>query len=154
MTDNFSQTLQKSDISGAQGQEIAGLTIKTFNSEDKNRWELWFILEDYHKKGYYTLRLDLPTSPYAYYKAVYYEVLDLIINCTKMDLISLGTQCIDIFKIPWKQLVKRTTSQSMNLFANFMFLIYWKHNCNPLVYCFQESACQHLEIAEEGPVIH
>lgn len=28
-TDNLSWTLQKSDISAAQGQEIAGLTIKT-----------------------------------------------------------------------------------------------------------------------------
>ena len=28
-TDNLSRTLQKSDISAAQGQEIAGLTIKT-----------------------------------------------------------------------------------------------------------------------------
>ena len=28
-TDNLSRTLQKSDISAAQGQEIAGLSIKT-----------------------------------------------------------------------------------------------------------------------------
>ena len=50
-TDNLSRTLQKSDISAAQGQEIAGLTVKTLQ---KIRTDESFVLEDYHQEGYYS----------------------------------------------------------------------------------------------------
>ena len=33
---------------------------------------------------------EYPTSPYAYYKAVYYEVLDVIIKCTENGFDQLG----------------------------------------------------------------
>ena len=102
-TDNLSRTLQKSDISAAQGQEVAGLTVKTLQKirTDESFDLFWKTIT---RKA---TTLDLPepqlprrrkmprryetgsaepeyaSSPYAYYKTVYYEALDLIINCTK-----------------------------------------------------------------------
>ena len=101
--DNLSRTLQNKDISAAQEQEVADLTVKTLQKlrTDENFDLFWrtIILK--------TATLDLPepqlprrrkmpkryeigsaeteysSSPYAYYRAINYEALDLIINCIK-----------------------------------------------------------------------
>lgn len=102
-TDNLSRTLQKSDISDAQGQEVADLTVKTLQKmrTDESFDLFWKTISrkattlDLPEpelprrrkmpKRYETgnAESDYPTTPYAYYKAIYYEALDLIINCTK-----------------------------------------------------------------------
>lgn len=101
--DNLSYTLQKTDISAAQGQEVADLTLKTIKSlrSDENFQLFWENLLLSSKS------LDLPepslprkrkmpkrfesgqveasfhTSPDQYFKQIYYEGLDLVINCVK-----------------------------------------------------------------------
>ena len=100
-TDNLSRTLQKSDISAAQGQEVADLTVKTLPKmrTDENFDLFWktitrkantldlpepqLPLRRKMPKKYETGSAEPEYPTYAYYRAIYYEALDLIINCTK-----------------------------------------------------------------------
>ena len=99
--DNRSRTLQKESISAAQGQEVADLTVKTLRSirSDQN-FELFWENTQLCAK---TLDISEPCLPcqrkvpkrfeggsaaaefassaHSYFRQIYYEGLDLIINC-------------------------------------------------------------------------
>uniref|UniRef100_A0A1X7V731 HAT C-terminal dimerisation domain-containing protein n=1 Tax=Amphimedon queenslandica TaxID=400682 RepID=A0A1X7V731_AMPQE len=94
-TDNLSSTFQHKTISVAEGQKIARMTIETLESYD-DFWEFvnksatsLHIMEPklphQHKQpARYEDGLssgDFPTTPKIYFRQLYYEALDLIINC-------------------------------------------------------------------------
>ena len=101
--DNLSRTLQKTDISAAEGQEVAELTVKTLISiRSDDHFQIFWEKTSSHAqtlhvsdphlprqrkvpKRYETGRAEaeFPTSPYSHYRQIYYEGLDLIINCIK-----------------------------------------------------------------------
>ena len=101
-TDNLSHTLQKADISAAEGQKIAGLTVKTLQSlrTDSNFQLFWEKItreadqqqvnepslprrrktprrfESGNTDGY-----SFASTPVDHYRWVYYEAIDLITTC-------------------------------------------------------------------------
>lgn len=102
-SDNLSRTLQKADISAAAGQDVAELTVKTLSSlrsEDKFDlfWEKLQLLtkdldigEPQLPRRRKTPRRyeigsaegEFAASPKTHYRQIYYEGLDLIVNCIK-----------------------------------------------------------------------
>ena len=100
-SDNLSRTLQKVDISAAQGQEVASMTVKTLKSlrSDNNYklfWKKVTTLADKLEVSEPALprrrkvpkRLDDGTAEHEYpattedhFRQIYYEALDLIISC-------------------------------------------------------------------------
>jgi len=66
---------------------------------------------------------EYPDTPYDYFKPIYYEALDLIINCIKSDLISQGTRftasCSNYCS---NQLREKTTKMNCSLLDHFMVL--------------------------------
>ena len=104
-SDNLSHTLQKSDISAAEGQQVAELVVRTLQQlrteSDDNYHLFWqkvskqadhFGLPEAQLprrrkvlKQYDTAQSesDHPTTPHDHYKCIYFEALDLIINCIK-----------------------------------------------------------------------
>ena len=98
--DNLSRTLQKSTISAAEGQAVAALTVKTLSSirSDENFDLFWAktmkaaeALDISERKRKVPRRIDdgnaaeaeHHSSPCSYYKQLYFEGLDLTINCIK-----------------------------------------------------------------------
>lgn len=97
-TDNLSHTLQKADVSAAEGQNLAGLTVKTLLSlrTDHNFQLFWEKatreanhlnvnepslprrrrFESGSRDGY-----AFPDTPVDHYRRVYYEAVDLITTC-------------------------------------------------------------------------
>ena len=102
-TDNLSKTLQHKDISAIEGQEVASLSVRTLEGmRDEETFELFWImvqqLVSEHDIGEPKLprkrkaprHLEIgssesehPSSPKEYYKRIYYEALDLAVNCIK-----------------------------------------------------------------------
>ena len=101
-TDNLSRGLQKADVSAAEGQKIAGLTVKTLQSlrTDCNFqlfWEKTIRDADRLKVNGPSLprqrktprRIEsgstdgysFPNTPVDHYRRVYYEAIDLITTC-------------------------------------------------------------------------
>jgi len=101
-TDNLSRTLQKSDISAAEGQNVAGLVVKTLQSirSDDSVKLFWDktnmkakdlgVMEPCLQRQRKTpRRLDdgaasshsFPTTCEDYYWRIYFEAIDLIVNC-------------------------------------------------------------------------
>ena len=98
--DNLSRTLQKTDISAAQGQEVAELTIQTLQSiqaDDKFQlfWENTRLTTRNLDKSVPELprhrktprrfepgigEAEFPASPCVYYRPIYCKALDLIIK--------------------------------------------------------------------------
>lgn len=100
-SDNLSRTLQKADISAAEGQEAATMSLQTLKSLrlDANFKLFWTKVTRMaetlqvseprlprHKKV--PRRLDdgdadtnFPTSPEDHYRRIYFEALDLITTC-------------------------------------------------------------------------
>jgi len=100
-TDNLSRTLQHVSMSAAEGQQVASMTIATLKSMRSDEqfdlfWELVILnakeldvddpqlprrrklphrFDDGLSPG------DFPSTPKTYFKQVYFEALDLIINC-------------------------------------------------------------------------
>ena len=64
---------------------------------------------------------EYPDTPYDYFKPIYYEALDLIINCIKSDLISQGT---------------RFTARCSNYCSNQLRETTTKMNCSLIVRSF------------------
>ncbi len=44
---------------------------------------------------------DFHDTPEAYYRQIYFEALDLIINCIEKGLISLATECFSLLSYYW-----------------------------------------------------
>ena len=101
-TDNLSRALQKADVSAADGQKIAGLTVKTLQSlrTDCNFqlfWEKTIRDADRLKVNRPSLPrrrktprrfesgstdgYSFPNTPVHHYRRVYYEAIDLITIC-------------------------------------------------------------------------
>ena len=102
-SDNLSRTLQKADISAAEGQAVAAMTVQTLQSlrSDSNFTLFWKKVT----KFAYTLEVgaphlpcrrkvprrlevgnvesdgDFPTTPEVHYRHIYFEALDLITAC-------------------------------------------------------------------------
>ena len=101
-SDNLSRTLQKSDISAAEGQQVAELVVRTLQQlrTDDNYHLFWQKVSKHADhfglpeaqlprrrkvpKQYDTAQSesDHPTTPHDHYKYIYFEALDLI-NCIK-----------------------------------------------------------------------
>lgn len=101
-TDNLSKTLQHKDISATEGQE-ANLSVKTLQRmRDEQTFDLfWTMVQQLaskydvgepplprKRKAPRHLEVgssepEYPSSPKEYYKRIYYEALDLVINCIK-----------------------------------------------------------------------
>ena len=99
-TDNLSCTLQKTNISAAQGQSVAKLTVITLQKirNDQSFELLWKKVENKasllgisdpqlpHKRkaprrlDHGTAAPEYPSSPFDHYKIIYFESLDLITN--------------------------------------------------------------------------
>ena len=100
-SDNLSRTLQKTDISAAEGQEVANLTKRTLQSlrcdsmfdlfwekiTNKGK-ELQVSDPSLPRQRRIPRRLDegsseheYPATPKDYFRRIYFEALDLIINC-------------------------------------------------------------------------
>lgn len=101
--DNLSRTLQKESISAAQAQEVVDLTVKTLMSiRSDQHFELFWEHTQHHartldisepclpcqrkvprrfKSG--RAEAEFPSSAHSYFRQIYYEGLDLIINCIK-----------------------------------------------------------------------
>ena len=102
-SDNLSRTLQKSDISAAEGQGVVELVVTTLQHlrTDDNYHLFWqkvsrqadhFGIPEAQlprrrktPKQYPTVQseADHPTTPQDHFKYIYFEALDLIINCIK-----------------------------------------------------------------------
>ena len=97
-TDNLSKTLQHKDISAIEGQEVASLSVRTLEGmRDEKTFELFWImvrqLVSEHdigepklprkRKAPRHLEIGSSESPKEYYKRIYYEALDLAVNCIK-----------------------------------------------------------------------
>ena len=100
-TDNLSSTLQHKTISAAEGQEIARMTVETLKSTrtDESFESFWDnvnlkamsldIAEPRLPRQHKRPRRfddgqssgDIPDTPKSLFKRLYYEALDLIINC-------------------------------------------------------------------------
>lgn len=102
-TDNLSKTLQHKSFSAAEGQEIAGLTVKTLETlRNEETFNLFWEKVERHRA---TLEVeepilprkrkcpqrfddgtavgDHPATPKILFRQHYFEALDLIINCIK-----------------------------------------------------------------------
>ena len=101
-TDNLNRTLQKSEISAAEGQNVAGLVVKTLQSiRSDNSFKLFWektnkeannlgVMEPLLPRQRKTpRRLDdgasssynFPATSEDYYRQIYFEAIDLIVNC-------------------------------------------------------------------------
>ena len=102
-SDNLSRTLQKHDISAAQGQEVAKLTVQTLQKiRSEDAFDLFWkkvgikansielsepqlprrrIVPRRYESG--SAEPEYPVTPYDYYKRIYLEALDLITSCIK-----------------------------------------------------------------------
>ena len=100
-TDNLSKTLQKVSMSAAEGQQVASMTVATMTSmrSDDQFNDFWHLvihktqergisepqlprqrklprrLDDGISEGYF------PSTPMEHFKKIYYEAIDLIVNC-------------------------------------------------------------------------
>lgn len=100
-SDNLSSTLQHKSISAAEGQRVASMTIQTFRSiRNDESYDLFWKRVDLKVKSLGVSEPQLPRrrkapkryeigssagdfheNPEDYYRQVYYQALDLIINC-------------------------------------------------------------------------
>ena len=100
-SDNLSRTLQKTDISAAEGQEVAAMTVQTLKSlrSDSNFslfWEKVTKIADtldvsaphLPRRRKVPRRLevgsadgDFPATPEDHYRRIYFQAIDLIIAC-------------------------------------------------------------------------
>ena len=99
--DNLSKTLQHKNISVTEAQSITSLTVKTLQLiRNDNSYELFWelllrqasqcniaepVLPRRRKVPkrfeHGTAEAEFPSSPKSYYKRIYFEALDLVINC-------------------------------------------------------------------------
>ena len=99
--DNLSKTLQHKNISATEAQSITSLTVKTLQlMRNDNSYDLFWELLLYqasqcdvtepilprqrkmpkrYEQG--TAEAEFLSSPKSYYKRIYFEALDLVINC-------------------------------------------------------------------------
>ncbi len=106
-SDNLSKTLQKTDISAAEGQEVASMTLKTLESiRSDSKFQLFWqrvCMEAQHfdvSKPCLPRRRKVPrrfedgeaegsfaATPEMHYRRIYFEALDLIVMCisTRFD---------------------------------------------------------------------
>lgn len=102
-SDNLSRTLQKRDISAAEGQEVAEIVVQTLQKmrTDECFHLFWLKVtkqaDDLHlpepqlpRRRKVPRRFAVgdaepehPATPHDHYKRIYFEALDLIINCIK-----------------------------------------------------------------------
>ena len=102
-TDNLSKTLQHKDISATEGQEVANLSMQTLQRmRDEETFNLFWTMVQQLASKYDVGEPNLPrrrkvprhlevgstepehpSSPKEYYKRIYYEALDLAINCIR-----------------------------------------------------------------------
>lgn len=103
-TDNLSRTLQKSEISAAEGRNIAGLVVKTLQSliiRSDNSFKLFWEKTNKEANDLGVMEPCLPrqrktprrldddaSSSYSFpatsedcYRQIYFEAIDLIVNC-------------------------------------------------------------------------
>ena len=100
-SDNLSRTLQKKDISAAEGQHVASLvktTLQSMRSDDSFKlfWQVLRVKAQKLNIGEPTLprkrkaprrfeigesQAEFPSSVEDHYRAIYYEALDLILQC-------------------------------------------------------------------------
>ena len=100
-TDNLSCTLQKTNISAAQGQSVAKLTVNTLQKirNDQSFELLWKKVENKasllgisdpqlprkrkvpRRFDHGTAAPEYPSSPFDHYKIIYFESLELITYC-------------------------------------------------------------------------
>ena len=100
-TDNLSRTLQHKDMSATEGQEVANLSVKTLqHMRDESTFNLFWAMvqqlaskDDIREPSLPRRRKapqrfevgssepEHPSSPEEYYRQMYYEALDLVINC-------------------------------------------------------------------------
>ena len=117
-TDNLSRTLQHKDISAIEGQEVANLSVKTLQCMRDEQifdlfWRMVQQLASKHDIGEPTLprkrkvprhfevgssEPEHPSSPKEYYKRIYYEALDLVVNCIKSRFDKPDMSCTKIWK--------------------------------------------------------
>lgn len=104
-SDNLSRTLQKTNISAAEGQDVASLTVKTLlSSRSEEKFACFWkyinhlaIAKDLEvddpklprrrkrPKRYESglAEAEFPTSVEGYYRKIYFEAIDLVTNCIK-----------------------------------------------------------------------
>ena len=102
-TDNLSRTLQHKSLSAAEGQEIAQMTIQTIKSirSDESSDLFWGkvsckataldinepeLPRQRKQPRRYEVGLstgDFHQEPKAYYRQLYFEAIDVIVNCIK-----------------------------------------------------------------------
>ena len=100
-SDNLSSTLQHKSISAAEGQRVASMTIQTFRSiRNDESYDMFWKRVDLKVKSLGVSEPQLPRrrkapkryeigssagdfheNPKDYYGQVYYQALDLIVNC-------------------------------------------------------------------------
>ena len=96
-TDNLSRTLQKTNISAAQGQSVVKLTVNTLQKIRNNQnFELFWKKVKFaryfrpsitsqrkvpRRFDHGTADPEYPSSPFDHYKIIHFESLDLITSC-------------------------------------------------------------------------
>ena len=102
-TDNLSRTLQHVSMSAAEGQQVASMTVATFNSiRSDGQFDLFWdlVILKANKLGVNEPQLprrrklprrfddgssggEFPSPPKAHFKQAYFEAIDLITNCVQ-----------------------------------------------------------------------
>ncbi len=140
-TDNLSSTLQKKSMSAAEGQLIASMTVQTLNSiRNDTSFDLFWTkvnsfatsknisepelprqrkvpkrYEEGISTGYF------PESPKEYYKQLFFEAVDLIVNCIKDRFDQQGYK---IYSSLESLLMKSCKGESINDDLDFITAFY------------------------------